>query len=71
MTTLRVRPVWIETRVPARITCPHCRLVDQALLRPDSEPDRYEYQCKGCNSVLTLSLDQLNDPALREKIFVH
>lgn len=58
----RTRPVWIETRVPARLNCPHCKAKERAVLNPASVENAYEYVCEACSRRFTLTLAELNDP---------
>ena len=60
----RSRPVWIETRVPARLDCPHCKAKNSAALNPDSVENAYEYVCDACSRRFTLTLKDLNEPVL-------
>ncbi|HEU5403372.1 MAG TPA: hypothetical protein VFU86_18595 [Terriglobales bacterium] len=67
MATMRVRPVWIPERVPAKITCLQCGSPTQALL--DSEKGKgFHYRCQRCGGNTVVSLEQLNDPAWRPKL---
>jgi transcription elongation factor Elf1 len=61
---LRPRPIWIETRVPARLNCPHCKAKDRALLNPNSVENSYDYVCEVCCGRSHFTLAELNDPAL-------
>jgi len=61
---LRARPIWIETRVPARLNCPHCKAKERALLDPNSVENSYEYACEVCGRRTTFTLAELNDPAM-------
>lgn len=61
---LRPRPIWIETRVPARLNCPHCKAKDRALLNPNSVENSYDYVCEVCGGRSKFTLAELNDPAL-------
>ena len=61
---LRARPIWIETRVPARLNCPQCKAKEKALLDPGSVENSYEYACEVCGHRTTFTLAELNDPAL-------
>lgn len=67
MVHARVRPVWISTRVPARISCQLCGVRDHAVLNPNSEPDQYHYRCQSCSAEVVLTLAELNDPDWRAK----
>ncbi len=60
----RARPLWVETRVPARINCPNCRAKDRAVLDPNSVQNSYEYACEVCGGRSRFSLAELNDPAV-------
>ena len=60
----RARPVWIETRVPARLDCPHCKAKERAALNPDSVENAYEYVCEACSRRFTFTLKELNEPAV-------
>lgn len=60
----RARPVWIETRVPARLDCPHCKVKERAALNPDSVQNAYEYICEACTRRFTFTLKELNEPVL-------
>lgn len=60
----RARPIWIETRVPARLNCPHCKAKDRATLNPASVENSYEYVCEACSRRFTLTLEELNEPAV-------
>jgi transcription elongation factor Elf1 len=61
---LRARPMWIATRVPARVNCPACKAKDRAVLTPDSAENVYVYRCEACCRTSTLTLAELNDPAV-------
>ena len=60
----RSRPMWIETRVPARVTCTKCKAKFAAVLDPASVENSYSYKCEACGSVSHFTLAELNDPAL-------
>ncbi len=61
---LRTRPIWIETRVPARLNCPHCKAKQRATLDPNSALNSYEYTCEVCGRRSVFTLAQLNDPSM-------
>jgi transcription elongation factor Elf1 len=60
----RARPIWIETRVPARLNCTHCKAKERAILNPASVENAYEYVCEACCKRFTLTLEELNEPVL-------
>lgn len=67
MTIARVRPVWIPERVPAKITCLQCGSRMEAVLATEKEGG-FSYRCQRCGESTVVSLDQLNDPALRARL---
>lgn len=61
---LRARPMWIASRVPARLNCPSCKAKDRAVLDAGSIENVYQYRCESCGRSSIFTLAELNDPAL-------
>ena len=61
----RVRPVWISSRVPARITCMNCHEMDSSRFSGAPDKDTYLYLCAMCGFQDQVTLAQLNDPNWR------
>ena len=64
----RVRPLWVSSRVPAKITCMQCHAIDSATLVSSLDQDAFKYLCGRCGFEVRLSLSELNDPEWRASL---
>lgn len=62
----KVRPIWISSRVPARVTCMQCHAPNASELKEVVGKDAFTYRCVNCGFEVRLTLSELNDPVWRE-----